>query len=704
MSDSRERLSDAGSGPASRQAGERAIEGAPERHIPLAPSARLRRRDTFDLAAMALIVISCAIAYAATLNHEFVFDDEPSIELNAAIQIDSPTPEQLARTIRSAKNRPVPYVSFALNHWLGGLDPSGYRLVNIAIHATNGLLVYAIACVLLALSTSPKRGPTLLASVEAASITTVRPAALIAALIFTLHPVQVQAVTYVVQRITSLAVLFCLVSYGLFLWARLASGRRRRFAAVGSACAFLLAIATKEISACLPGLMLITEWFFFRDLDRAWTRSLLRWSAAGCVLLAVLGLVYLGGEFSLPGYARRDFTMGERLLTQPRVVLFYLGLVLLPHPSRLSVHQVFETSHSLLDPASTIAALAGVAGLLVAAVLLAPRARLVSFCVLWFFVTLAIESTFIPLEMAFEHRLYFPLVGLSILFAWLFSLGLARRPAWAIATALLLTLALGAATVERNRAWRTRVSLWSDVVEKNAADERGHYNLGRSLVREGRTAEAIPEFEAALRLRPDYFRCHVGLGQALSQLGRNERAIHHYREALRVHPEHIEAWMALTNIGAALTRLGRVEEAEAAYREVLAIHPDAVATRYYLALLLESLRRPAEARAEYESVLATEPRHADALAALGTLHRREGRLADSSLRFEALIRLRPEDPRGHAGIGIALAAQGRLAEATDRFEEVLRLSPNDRLARSMLERIRRKRAEEGPSAEDQKAR
>ena len=171
------------------------------------------------------------------------------------------------------------------------------------------------------------------------------------------------------------------------------------------------------------------------------------------------------------GYAQRNFTMGERILTEFRVVMMYFGQVLWPVPSRFSITHDIATSHSLFDPPTTFLSLLVLLGLLLAAVLTARRHRIVSFCILWVFLHLAVESSVVALELAYEHRMYLPLVGIAMLASWgLFTL--LRDERWAIGATAALVLLLVVATHQRNIVWQDARTLWSDVAAKYPNDAR----------------------------------------------------------------------------------------------------------------------------------------------------------------------------------------------------------------------------------------
>jgi tetratricopeptide (TPR) repeat protein len=564
---------------------------------------------------LVLCVLGGAV-YWNTLDSPFILDDAPNIEENPHIQLSRISLGGLwsAGFDSPSSSRPVSNVSFALNYYFGKRDVTGYHIVNIAIHLITGILVYLVARITLQLLATTRGHPGIRERDKEII-------AFFAALLFIAHPLQTQAVTYVVQRMTSMAAMFYLLSLLLFLHGRIRRGGARGALWALALASWLLALGSKQIAATLPVILFLYEFTFFQDLDRGWLRRNLRIPAAVAVVSAIAVIAYLEGDPSriLGSYASRDFTMGERVLTQLRVVFFYLGLAFLPLPSRLNLLHEFSTSHSLVDPLTTLASLVGLVALLALALLLAKRWRLASFCILWFLIHLAIESSIIGLEMVFEHRLYLPMVGVSLLASYGLFRAFGERRASAVAVAATLVLCLGAGTALRNRTWGDRVSFWSDVVAKNPRSPRAHNSLGRAFEQEQRLEEAVAEFREALRLAPDHTEAHYNLGTTAYSLGRIDEAIRHYEDALRTNPDYAKAH---NNLAAALVREGRFDEAIRHLSETLRIDPYHANAHFNLAVLLEKKGRAAEAMSHYSAVLRIDPDDAEARRRLAALTRR----------------------------------------------------------------------------------
>jgi len=518
------------------------------------------------------VVGAVLLAYANSLGGSFHFDDESSI-------VEHPCLGDLGCTLRAGGAvgaRLVAYLSFGLNHRLGGLDPTGYHVVNILVHAGASLALLALARLTLELAL---RGRPLVPRHRDG-------AALLAALLFACHPIQTQAVTYVVQRMASLATLFYLLSLLLYARSRLAERPGARAAFLASAVATaVLAMKTKEIAFTLPFAALLYDVAFLEGPLRARARALAPMLATALVIpLAWLDLGRgLSGAVASAAVATRIQTEMPRLvyfLHEWPVVVRYLGLLLLP---------VGQSADPDLLPRSDLATAPVIAsGLLLlalsglgVALLLRPRrpeGRVAGFGICFFFIAASVESSFIPFrDLMFEHRVYLPLAG-AALAAAAGALAIVRfRPSWErplAAAAALWVLALGAATVARNGVWRDEETLWRDTVAKSPWNARAHYHLGNALRERGDLAAAARLWQRATELRPSFSSPWNQLGHLAAREGDIPRAIALIQRALEIDPKNAEARY---NLAALLEQQGLHEEAVQHYRQFVATAPPSLA-------------------------------------------------------------------------------------------------------------------------------
>lgn len=554
---------------------------------------------------LAVIAIYCLgfAVYWNSFSVPFVFDDYPNIRDNPSIRLSTFDIDAIRTALSEGyvKRRPVANLSFALNYAAGRYDVKGYHLVNVLIHVLNGMLVYFLALLLL-------RRNRLLTDRDDFSDLRLRMTAFLAAAIFVAHPIQVQAVTYVVQRMSSLATMFCLMTLLLFVLGRQCDAMRERCALWCSALlVWLLALGSKEIAAALPVAILLVELLFFRSPRRRSTSTVIGYALLATAAIVVVGFVYLGVDpvaTITERYQIRDFSPVERILTELRVLIFYLSLLVFPWPGRLSLDHGFSVSHSLVDPASTLICAALIVVMIALAVRLARRRPILSFCILWYFVMLAIESSFIGLELAFEHRLYLPMFGFALAAAYCVALVPARYGSAATALAVTLIVALAAATVTRNSVWQDPIALWSDAASKNPASHRARNNLGRSLVERGDIQRAMHEFNEAIRMEPDFAEPYNNLGALHAGAGHFTAAQEHFKKAIELDPHYAQAY---NNLGVALLGSGKVRESASVLSRAVRIAPRYAKGHANLAASLARLGQPDEACRHLRVALELDP-------------------------------------------------------------------------------------------------
>ncbi|MGD9081725.1 MAG: tetratricopeptide repeat protein, partial [Desulfobacterales bacterium] len=464
-------------------------------------------------------------------------------------------------------------------------------------------------------------------------------------------PLQTQSVSYVVQRMNSLCAMFYMLSILFYARFRLSQRQRNKWWLFsGCILAGALALASKQIAATLPVFIMVYEWYFFRDLDLKWLKNHIP-LLAGCLLLAaVIALALLGSnplDRVLAGYKGRDFTLTQRLLTEPRVILFYLSQLLWPHPSRLNLDHDFPLSNSLMDPMTTIYSIITITALIGLAVVTVRKQRLLSFCILWFFGNLVIESSIIPLEIIFEHRIYLPSMAFSLMVA----LAACRwvKPTWLQAVLLCIMVTAGAIwTYERNTVYSDRVTFWQDCVDKSPRKARPHNNLGVALADQGYHDEAIEKYHKALEIDPLYQDSVTNIGLSLAEQGKIKESITQFLKALEINPKDSKT---LNNLGAALI----------------------VEKRY-----IEAIQHLSEA-------LTTDPYYAQAHNNMGVALQYQGRLEEAIEHFSMAVLYKPDYTQAYINLGNILASQERYEEAIEQFSTALKINPDHKVARFNLE-------------------
>jgi Tfp pilus assembly protein PilF len=596
----------------------------------------------FETPLLVLLAVVVIFIYAETLSGPFIFDDRSNIRENPHIRISQLTLKSLASAAFDSPShrRPVANISFMLNYYIHGYNVVGFHTVNIIIHVITGILLYFFVQTTLRTPALQSR----YAHYKWISFFT--------AAIWIVHPLQTQSVSYIVQRMNSLAAMFYILSF--LCYARLRANPQKRSKWVllsGCILTGILALGTKENAATLPFFLLLYEWYFFRDLSLKWLKDHLALLAGLLILLAIVALVFLGTEpFDkiLSGYAFRHFTPVQRLLTEMRVVIFYISLFFWPHPGRLNLDHDFALSYSLTDPITTLFSMLGIVFLLALAIMLAKNQRLISFGILWFLGNLVIESSVFGLEIVFEHRMYLPSMMCSLIVVLLVDRW--AKPAW-LKPLILLTLTIVAAlwTYERNEVWRDRITIWEDCVKKSPQKARPYNNLGAALADDGQYSKAIEKYHKALQINPYYPNAYTNLGFALAKQGKVEESITQFLKALQLKPKDPET---LSNLGVALLLQNRPEEAIHYLSEAVALNP-------YLGRAHSNL---------------------------GVALNRLGRVQEAIEHYSIALQLDPDSAEVYNNLGVALANQGRFEEAIQQFSAALKIYPDYENARRNLEK------------------
>jgi len=673
-----------------------------------------RRKDrdtiyTYDLMVILAICFFCIVIYSNTLHSPFVFDDRVNIHDNPKIRLTKLTLDGIisAGFDSYASHRPLANVSFALNYYLHRYDVAGYHLVNILMHIITGIILFYFVKVTLVLSNfqnmkiEPEKNTSInkqncsITNSTNSSISTSPRSfsptstellfiAFFITFIWLVHPIQTQTVSYVVQRMTSMAAMFYILSLLFYIKARLANTKRKKQVLfLGCILSGILSLGSKEIAVTLPFFIFLYEWFFFQEISLNWLKRNSIYFLCIFLFIILLAFFFIGSnpiKIILSTYNTRDFTLWQRVLTEFRVVIYYISLLIFPHPMRLNLLHDFTISHSFIDPITTFLSFITISGLMVTAIWLAKKERLLSFCILWFLGNLVIESSVLGLEIIFEHRVYLPSMFFILMLVSLVYRFSNSKWIWGVLLCVV-AIVFSVWTYQRNIVWSDDVILWEDCVKKSPQIARPHYNLGLALFNQGRTAEAVEHYLEALRIKPDLEAAHNNLGNALLKQGRTAEAIEHYLKALRIKPDFERAH---NNLGNALLKQGRTAEAIEHYLEALRIKPDFVDAHYNLGNTLLKQGRTAEAIEHYLEALRIKPDFEKAHNNLGNVLFNQGRTAEAIEHYLKALRIKPDFEKAHNNLGFALARTGDIEGAIASFRESIRINPNNVHAKKNL--------------------
>ncbi len=581
--------------------------------------------------------------YSNTFSGPFTFDDESNILYNPSIR-----ELNLKNIWRYWPGRLVPFLTFAINYKLGKFDLFGYHLFNISIHLLTGILVYSLVCYIF--------------SISELSIKTNQKEknlfAFLATLLFLTHPIQTETVNYIFQRTTILATFFYLASILFYLEFR----RKNRYTfLLLSLTSCVIAMLTKENTFTLPVMIVILESFFFTKERR---RKLCLLFLPFLVVIPFLVILSKPKNFA---DIERLLTVKSSfyyLLTQFRVLLTYIRLLLLPLNQNLDYD--YALSKSLLE-AKVIISLLILTFIFTFTYKLTKKQKLISFGILWFFLTLLPESSIIPLDdLIFEHRLYIASVGFCISIAEVLYLISKRiKKEIVLAGFLLLIFIYSFTTYARNKIWQDELTLWNDVVKKSPKKARPYLNRGVAYYTRGKLNEALNDFNTALKINPYFLDAYLNRGVVFFYKNETQKAIEDFTRAIhlepksslayknrayvflntgnyefaildlqqasRLRPDEYEAYL---NLGVAYFLSKKISEAKLSFQKAVELYPSSMG---YLALAF-CFREENNYREEiesYQKALRYDSRNANIYANLANAYLRLGNL-DMAINYSLL--------------------------------------------------------------------
>jgi tetratricopeptide (TPR) repeat protein len=608
-----------------------------------------------------LLIISFVgvIAYSNTFYGEFHFDDFIRIVHNRSIQ----EPFNLISIWDYSPTHFITYLSFALNYHIHQLHVFGYHVLNLAIHIGSALLSWWLVRLILA-------APGMRRDEIARHRDLV---ALFVSLIFVSHPLQTQGVTYLVQRAASLATLFYLLSLSLYIKSWLSREKASctwpgKLYYAGSLIAAVMAIFTKGIVVTLPLTILLVELYFLSMSFR------LNWKKIAPFFIISLLLFVTLYFYDLPQWLKEETSISckEYLLTQARVVVTYLKLLFVPLGQNLDYD--FLVSKSVFQPATLFSSIV-LTGLLIVAVKIRKTYKLISFGVLWFFVTLLPESSFMPLnDVIFEHRLYLPMFGYCLfLAASIFYLFYTKKDVFIKIALILIIGCYAILAYQRNAVWRTDVSLWDDVVRKSPKKARAYHNRGVAYQNEGRFNEALSDYNLAIGIDPHYAEAYFHRGQIFQTKGSLDQALSDYNEAIESFPRFAEAYKDRALVY--LTK-GKTDQALSDLSKSLEILPGYAEALNYRGSIYENRGDLARALSDYSKAIKLDPHFVEALNHRGVVYFKQGDYNKAVADFDEVIKVNPKNiEMAYNNRGLAYQGEGDFNQAIADYKKALEVNP-----------------------------
>ncbi len=630
--------------------------------------------------AAGLITFATVAAFSNSFGGVFVFDDEAAILNNITLQRLWPlsTPLSPPNNGSPVDGRPLLNLSLGINYAISQYETWSYHTANLAIHLTAAILLLGILWRTFDL-------PSMRDQWAANRV----PLALGIALMWAIHPLQTESVTYISQRAESLVGVFYFLT--LYCFVRGESSACAGHWHVGAVLACLLGMASKEVMASAPlAVLLFDRAFCAGSFREAWRRhNVLYLSLAATWVLLGWLVVSGGGRADTIGFGL-GISMSSYLQTQFWAIAHYLQLCIWPDPLLLDYGTVTMTRPEEIVPAAVLVVLLGIA--MVVALWRSPKIGFLGAC---FFMILAPTSSVIPVatQTIAEHRMYLPLAAVLATAgtlpsvagrwlagrgttSWMISPAIFRRalPVMGGCLAIAVGLGFGILTFLRNQDYQSAVSIWQDTVAKAPGNVRAHHNLGLALMKNRQQGEAIAEYQKALKLDPEYVHARMNLAGALGKCGRIDESVYHFQQALRIRPGSSELHCCL---GGVLVDSGRIHEGIDHLRKALEIQPDSAEARNNLGTALAVQGRLKPAIAEFRKALEINPGLASGHNNLGLALVKAGRINEAAQHFQKAVELQPEFALAHYNLGSAWRVSGRRDEAAACYRQAIALSPEN---------------------------
>lgn len=563
------------------------------------------------------IFIAGIIAYSNSFDCSFHFDDKQIINSKTTA-----TSASIHDWFNAYPHRPVGILTFYLNYSTHKLDVWGYHFVNLSIHLINAFLVWWL--VWMTLSTPVMRDAEISKHKVIISFLT--------GLLFVTHPLATQSVTYLVQRFASLATLFYLLSLGLFIQGRLWKGNKNipwLLYGCSIVCA-ILGILTKEIVYTLPVAMLLYHFCFFKtDSWKLEIRN--KW----LIILFIIILIFIYWAFNnyqlkkvflrtvppVQGYSY-PISMKEYFFTQFSVILTYLRLFVLPIHQNLDYDYRLSTGFFQLR---TIFSLSVLLGIFSAGILLFKKYRLIAFAIFWFFLTMSVESSILPISqnVIFEHRTYLPSFGFFLALTSAFFY-FSKEKYFKMAVVILLVIAAvnTVLTYQRNKIWKNDYTLWGDCAKKSPNKARPNNNFCYALLTQGRSEDALNYCNRAINLFPGLTEAYNNRGFIYDKLRQHEQAIANYDEAIQLNPRYANAY---NNRGMSYHALKKYPQAIEDYGKALALQPDNASIYSNRASAYFMLGRYESALEDFDKAIKLQPDYAFAYKNRSILYLTQGK-------------------------------------------------------------------------------
>ncbi len=644
------------------------------------PKARVKKNRYSELAGLAIIILLGIIIYSNSFDCSFHFDDLDSIVNNTKIH----NLWDVKTWWNFAPSRPVGTFTFALNYHFNQLDVQYYHLVNLIIHLINACLVWWLT---LLIFSSPAMKDQPIAKNK-------KVLAFLTGLLFVSHPLATQSVTYIIQRLASMAAMFYLLSLVLYVKGRLSNKGNisRTLLFTGSLISAVLAMRTKENAITLPFAILLFEFFFLRTKEYSINFRDYRVILLIAALLGLILIIPLKFSFSIfkpiPPRLGNAYTLTplNYLFTQFSVILKYIQLLFLPINQKLDYD--FPISNSFFE-FRTLLSFMLLLSLIVLAVLSFKRYRIISFGIFWFFLTLSVESGFIPItDVIFEHRTYLPSIGFFlILTSGIYLLLWNKYKSIAIFLFMIIIGSNSILTYERNKVWKDDLSLWNDNIAKTPNLPRALVDRGFAYSVLGQWDNAIEDYSKAIGIYPNFTKAYVDRAVAYAKIGQYEKAIADCSWAIKNDPENAEAYY---DRGIADVNLGLFDEAITDCSKTIELEPGFAKAYYNRGIAYGNLGQYDKAILDYSKAVEVDQNYIPSYYNLGLIYVKLGQWDNAIANYSRLIEINPNSADAYCDRGVSYGSLGQYDRAIADFSKALDIDPNNTKAYSGREIVYRK--------------
>ncbi len=627
-------------------------------------------RWKYVLTVLSLFFIILTI-YSNSFHAVWHFDDFDNIGNNLNVHVKDLSWTEIKKSlfIRGYFARPFAYFTFGLNYYFGGLEVVGYHIVNFLIHVLASIFLFFFIHETLKLPSLKERYG------ENAFVIS-----FIATLLWSVNPVHATSVTYIVQRMSSMAGMFFILAMLFYVRGRTSPDRRNGIIyLILCAVAFIFSFGSKENALMLPVVLFFYDLFLIQGASTENIKKNLKIVAFPCIVVLVIGLLYRDFTSIIEGYDTRPFNMAERLMTQPRVIFFYLSLLFYPIPSRLTFLYDVDISRSLFQPWTTLPAIVALFFIVGLALLSARRWPLFSFCALFFFINHVLEGSFIPLELVYEHRNYIPSMMLFLPMAVIIVAAIRRfsynrvYQAAVVAALAFVILDQGHTTYMRNEILADEKTLWLDNLEKEPNSSRVHALLGKTLLNEGEYQQALLHFREAMRLKrwvnlaePAIYQCYIG-NFFMDVMGDEKKAESHYEKSLEYTYTHeYFNGMAMVNL-----KRGNLVQAENLMQQAVKIKPGLPDYRNNYALVLLKQGRLVEAIDSSRKALDLKPDYGEPNGIIAEAFHQKGMTTESITCWERYLQREPERYYAYLALMDLYESTGNRAALEETLKQLL---------------------------------